>query len=135
MAAAIFFAVLAFKSGGMVAVTNARTALQHYTSLQEKEGDYMQESLVESVYGGLKKHFIKPINQRNGYSQKEVQQLIGYFMPHKCAKQVDFRMATLVLLQFLAVIDFKQVAAIKLNNVVLLKNGKVRTKLCVQRFA
>jgi hypothetical protein len=81
----------------------------------------MKDKLLKTVFRGLGRDFAKPIIQREGFTPKEVRQLILYFIANVNVKLVEFRMAVLLLLLFIVAARFEEAAAIELVNVEFLR--------------
>ena len=127
---ALYLTFLAYKSGGLAAVTTARSALGYYAKLQGAEGSYMKDPLIETVVKGLERDFSKPIQQREGFSPEEMRKLIKYFLREKiCPKLVDLRMACLLLLLYLSAARFEEAAGIELANIRTLETGNLMITL------
>ena len=109
---AVYLTYLAYKSGGIGAVKNAKSALTYYTNLQGKKGDYMKDGLIGTVVKGLERDFAKPIQQREGFNPEEMKKIVQYFLRDKIPKLVNLRMATLLLFICVSAGRFEEAAGI-----------------------
>ena len=125
----MYLTYLAYKSGGMAAVENAKTALNYYTGLQGIKGRYMKDELIVLVVKGLERDFAKPIQQREGFSPEEMKKIIQYFLREMIAKLVNLRMACLLLFLYISAGIFEEAAGIELENVQVLESGNIRVYL------
>ena len=127
---ALYLTYLAYKTGGLAAVSTATSALKFYASLQGQEGSYMSDPLIRTVVKGLERDFSRPVKQKEGFSPDETRKLIQHLLKERIGPKLkDRRLACLLLLMYIGAARFEEAAAIKLSNITTLETGNLMIRL------